>query len=100
MGGAGGRASEFILVGESEGAEPPHRCKRQLQDAGHNPNMWILPRGMKPYIALDKNNTSYFLKGPAGQALYDSALNGKNVNQVGGCAPLRGATPPCIPPAL
>jgi len=58
------------------------RCKRTLQDAGHSPNMWILPRGMKPYIALDRNNTSYFLKGPEGQALYKSALNGQNVNQV------------------
>ena len=58
------------------------RCKRTLQDAGHQPNMWILPRGMKPYIALDKSKTSYFMTGPDGRALYNSALNGQNVNAV------------------
>ena len=58
------------------------RCKRILQDAGHQPNAWILPRGTKPYIALDMNQTAYFLKGPDGQALYNSALNGQNVNQI------------------
>lgn len=58
------------------------RSKRQLQDTGSSPNMWIIPRGMKPYIALDKAATSYFMRGPDGNALLDSAKNGQNVSYV------------------
>ena len=58
------------------------RCKRILQDNGHQPNMWILPRGMKPYIALDQSKTAYFMTGPEGRQLYNSALNGQNVNAI------------------
>lgn len=58
------------------------RSKRQLQDTGSSPNMWIIPRGMKPYIALEKAATSYFMRGPDGNALLDSAKNGQNVSYV------------------
>ena len=44
--------------------------------------MWVLPRGTKPYIALDKNATAYHLNGPSGQALLDSAKNGQNVQAI------------------
>jgi len=55
------------------------RLKRQMSVSGVTPDLWILPQGVKIYLALARpENTVYALKGPDGQEVYKSALNGQN----------------------
>jgi hypothetical protein len=53
------------------------RAKRYMKTLGTTPDLWILPEGVKIYLtAVRKENSVYFLKGPSGQAVYNSALTG------------------------
>ena len=55
------------------------RLKRMMSQNGVTPDLWILPQGIKIYLALARpENTVYALKGPDGQDVYKSALNGQN----------------------
>jgi len=58
------------------------RVKRKMRALGVNPNMWILPEGVKPYLAQVRKENFSIAKGAAGQAMYNSALNAGNVKQL------------------
>jgi hypothetical protein len=52
--------------------------QQTLRMMGVQPDMWILPEGAKVYLTnVRKENFMYHAKGPAGQAMYNSGLNGK-----------------------
>jgi hypothetical protein len=54
-----------------------HACK-QLKLAGATPDCWIVDDGVKKYVAgVRRENFQYFLAGPRGQAMYESALGNK-----------------------
>ena len=54
-----------------------HACK-QLKLAGATPDCWIVDDGVKKYVAgVRRENFQYFLAGPRGQTMYESALGNK-----------------------
>ena len=55
------------------------RAKRFMRSAGVQPDLWILPEGVKIYLATSRpENNQYLLLGPGAGEAYKSALNGKN----------------------
>ena len=65
------------------------RMKRLMAQSGITPNLWILPQGVKMYLALARpENVTYALKGPDGQLFYKEMMNtesGVYYNQQIGC---------------
>eukprot|EP00854_Cymbomonas_tetramitiformis_P000463 gene463-842_t len=55
------------------------RCKRYLRAKGVQPDTWIVPEGMKPYVTqVRRENYVYALAGPDGPKNFDSTRNGKS----------------------
>ncbi|KAK3264679.1 hypothetical protein CYMTET_26601 [Cymbomonas tetramitiformis] len=55
------------------------RCKRYLRAKGVQPDTWIVPEGMKPYVTqVRRENYVYALAGPDGPKNFDSARNGRS----------------------
>ncbi|KAK3275731.1 hypothetical protein CYMTET_16154 [Cymbomonas tetramitiformis] len=55
------------------------RCKRYLRAKGVQPDTWIVPEGMKPYVTqVRRENYVYALAGPDGPKNFDSARNGQS----------------------
>ena len=54
------------------------RAKRFMRSAGVQPDLWILPEGVKIYLASRPENNQYLLLGPGAGEAYKSALNGKD----------------------
>ena len=52
------------------------RAKQAMRKLGVRPNLWILPEGVKVYLAqVRKENFQYYLRGPEGPKAFDSANN-------------------------
>ncbi|KAK3259148.1 hypothetical protein CYMTET_31808 [Cymbomonas tetramitiformis] len=61
------------------------RCKRYLRSKDVQPDTWIIPEGMKPYITqVRRENYTYMLAGPEGPQNFKSGLNGGPANVVDG----------------
>eukprot|EP00854_Cymbomonas_tetramitiformis_P009287 gene9287-11002_t len=59
------------------------RCKRYLRSKDVQPDTWIIPEGMKPYITqVRRENYTYMLAGPEGPQNFKSGLNGAPANVV------------------